>query len=428
MRAYRRLFAVGLLACLSAAAQDLADPDPKVRVKAARALAKNGSESIPRLLPLLKDATIDVRREAVRSIVAIGTHHSVDPLIQATRDNDPEVQARAVDGLVNFYLPGYVDTGSLQRLTSAVKRQFDRENTQVIEPYVAVRPEVIRAIAPLVKGGASMESRAGAARALGILRGQAALPDLLDALRIKDDAVIFESLIAIQKIRDVSAGPRIMFLLGDLAERVQVAAIETVGLLKTTDAVPDLKRVYGNSKSEKVRAKALGSLAMIADPSVKVLYQNGLTDKSDSVRASALEGFARLKDPGTKDSIERTFNSEKKMAPRLAAAFALVALGRTETSELSPLTYLVNSLTSRSYRDVARPYLTELAREAPVRNALYAYLKTGVRDEKIGIARVLAVSGDKQSLAALDALTKDSDVEVAQEAIRALRSLQARLG
>ena len=83
-------------------------------MKAARALAKSGSESIAQLVPLLKDSSVDVRREAVRSIVAIGTQHSLDPLIAATHDNDPEVQVRAVDGLVNFYVPGYIESGTFR--------------------------------------------------------------------------------------------------------------------------------------------------------------------------------------------------------------------------------------------------------------------------------------------------------------------------
>ena len=38
-----------------------------------------------------------------------------------------------------------------------------------------------------------------------------------------------------------------------------------------------------------------------------------------------------------------------------------------------------------------------------------------------------AVSGDKTSIAALDALTRDPDSEVAQESLRALRSLKTRI-
>ena len=81
------------------AAQDL-------RPKDVREIAKAGSNAIPKLQDLLKSPNLDVRIEVVRQITEIGTARSLDPLILATQDNDPEVQIRATDGLVNFYLPG----------------------------------------------------------------------------------------------------------------------------------------------------------------------------------------------------------------------------------------------------------------------------------------------------------------------------------
>src|SRR5438445_6931948 len=195
------------------------------RPKDVREMAKGGSNAIPQLQALLKNPDLDVRIEAVKSIVDIGTQRSLDPLIETTRDSDAEVQIHATDGLVNFYLPGYVRTGlsaKLQRVGKGIKGKFTDTNDQVIEPYVQVRPEVIAALGKLARGGISMESRANAARAVGILRGQAAIPDLLEAMKSKDDAVLYEALIAIQKIREPSAGPRIRYLLRDLDERVQI--------------------------------------------------------------------------------------------------------------------------------------------------------------------------------------------------------------
>jgi len=423
----RRITVLAVLVCAAVAAQDLNSSDPKQRAKAARELAKSGSEVIAQLTPLLKDPVSDVRIEAVRSIVTIGTQHSLQPLVEATRDNEPEVQLRATDGLVNFYLPGYMQTG-LSRLTASVRGRFDRENTQVIDPYITPRPEVIEALGRLAKGGTSMDVRANAARAIGILRGTAAVPDLIEALQSRDDNVLFEALIAFQKIRDESAGPRIVFLLRDLHERVQVAAIDTVGLLRTRQAVADLQRVYDNAGSDRVRRAALTSLSMLGDPASRPYFQRAFNDKNDGVRASAAEGFARLKNAADRPAIEKAFNGERKMAPRLALAFALVSLGDLQTAELSPLTYLVNTLNSRSYRNVAEPYLIEAARDAAVRNALYGYLKNGTRDEKTGLARVFAASGDSESVPQVQWMTKDPDPETAQEAIRALRTLQSRLG
>src|SRR5215467_12738392 len=82
-----------------------------MRPKDVREIAKAGSVALPKLGELLKHQDTAIRVEAVRQITDIGTLASLDLLVQATHDNDGEVQMRAVDGLVNFYVPGYVRTG-----------------------------------------------------------------------------------------------------------------------------------------------------------------------------------------------------------------------------------------------------------------------------------------------------------------------------
>jgi HEAT repeat protein len=421
-----RHFAAFLFAASCLFGQDLQSTEPKERIKAVRALRDSGSTAIATLTPLLSDPDRDVRLETVRSIVTIGTQHSLDPLVTATRDNDPEVQIRATDGLVNFFVPGYVATG-VARFSAAVRGRFDRENRDKVDPWVTVRPEVIEALGKLTRGGASMESRANAARAVGILRGKEAIPDLLEALQTKDTEVLFESLIALQKIGDTSAGPRVVSLLRDLVERVQVAAIETVGLLKTREAVSDLQRVFDSAKSAKVRRAALTSLAILADPNSRPYFDRGFEDKDDLVRAAAAEGYARLNQSSDVPKLQQAFDEEKKMPARLGAAFALVALGQTKTEEFSPLTYLVHTLNSRQYRGIAEAYLIELSKQAPVRGLIYPFIAQGTRDEKIGLARILAITGDRESIAQVEWISKDSDGEVASEGLRALKALRARV-
>ncbi len=145
--------------------------DAKARAKAVREYGKSGgSEIIPKLETYLSDPDVDVRREAVKAIVDIGTQRSLDPLVKATRDNDPEIQIRATDGLVNFYVPGYVKTGltaPLRRAGSSIKAKFTDTNDLVIDPYIQARPEVIAALGRVASGGASLEARANAARAAG---------------------------------------------------------------------------------------------------------------------------------------------------------------------------------------------------------------------------------------------------------------------
>src|SRR2546427_3963478 len=140
------LFAI----CLTAFAQNITKP------KDVRELAKNGGPgALPKLQEILKNPDLEIRIEAVKQIVDVGTARSIDPLLVATRDNDPEIQIRATDGLVNFYMPGYVKTGlssSIRRVGTSIKNHFTDTNDQVIDAYITVRPEVIDALGKLARG------------------------------------------------------------------------------------------------------------------------------------------------------------------------------------------------------------------------------------------------------------------------------------
>ena len=401
-----------------------------VRPKDVREIGKGGSAAIPRLQELLKNPSKDVRVEVVKQLTDIGTQRSLDPLIQATRDNDSEVQMRAVDGIVNFYYPGYVQTGfasSIKRVGTSIKGKFTDTNDQIIDPYVEVRPEAIAAMGALARGGSGMDARAAAARGLGVLRGRAAIPDLVDALHSKNTDVIYESLVALQKIRDESVGPRITFLLHDLDSKVQVAAVETTGLLRNKAAVPDLVDVFNRTRDAKVKRAALTAIAMLPEPKSRDLYLQYLRDKDEKLRGAAAEGLGRLRQPSDLPTLEQAWKDEGKTSPRLSMAFAQVMLGKTELSEFSPLQYLINTLNSSSYKGEAFPFLVELARNDQVRKALYRPMQTGTKDEKIGLAGVLARSGDQSSVPELQKLGNDPDPEVAKEALRSLRTLQSRL-
>jgi len=405
--------------------------DARQRARTARDLSREGAAAIPRLEAMLSDPVVEVRVEAVKSLVEIDTQYSLDPLIAATRDADAEVQVRATDGLVNYYLPGYVRIGltaSLRRAGSAMRARFTDTTGQVIDPHVQVRPEVIEALGGLASRSSSFEARANAARAVGILRGGAAVPKLVEALRnSKNDQVIFESLIALQKIRDPAAAPGITFLLKDLNEKIQIAALETTGLLRNREALPQMREALERTHSKEVRRAALTAIAMLPEEENRGLYDRYLDDKDDWVRAAALEGLARLRNPADLARIEKVFGEERKMSPRLSAAFALVALGKIEVSEFSPLQYLVNTLNSSGWRGVARAFLIELAREPRVRGPLHEATRRGTRDEKIYLAQILARSGEADSLPFIEALTTDTDTQVAREAIDALRALRSRL-
>ena len=144
------------------------------------------------------------------------------------------------------------------------------------------------------------------------------------------------------------------------------------------------------------------------------------------MRAAAAEGFARLGNPADLPVVKKAWDEETKTSPRLSLAFAQVAMGRTELSEFSPLQFLINNLNSSAFNGIARPFLVELARKEAVRQLLYGPLANGTKDEKIGLAYVLGLSGGPSSVAPLQKLGNDPDPEVAQAAVTAVRNLQAK--
>jgi HEAT repeat protein len=420
-----RLLIVAVLCVLRAGASPADTP------KDVRNTAKLGSRAVPQLTEYLSSPDVTVRIEAVKALTEIGGNTVLDPLIKATRDNDAEVQIRATDGLVNFYVPGYVKTGLASRISrvgTQIKSKFTDTNDQVIDTFIRVRPEVVTALGQLVRGGSSMDSRANAARAVGILRGREAVPELVNALRSKDSGIMYESLIALQKIRDPEAGPRIQFLLRDLDERVQLAAIQTTGVLANRDAVPELLRVFKETRSSKVKRAALQSLAMMPTPQSRPVFVQYLRDKDARTRAEAAEGLGRLRNASDSATVDAVYKDEDKTTARLSQAFALVMQGQSQLSEFSPLQYLINTLNSAAYQGEAFALLTEAARFPEVRALLYHPLEIGTRDEKIYLSRVLAASGDSEAVSHLEKLTRDPDAQVATEALKALRELRSRIG
>lgn len=416
------------LAGVSLFAQDLDSTDPKVRQKAVKELASgNGdqSQACQSLSSLVRDPSPDVRGEVVIALVKIGGQQCLEPLRQATKDADPDLQSAAVDGLVNFYIPGYVKFGWLNSAKSfgnQVTKRFSSPEPLVIEPSVRVMEADVAVIAPLVTGGSSMSSRANAARALGILRGAAGSPQLKTALASSNDkTIVIESLQALEKIGDLSAGPDVVKALSSPNSDVRAVAAHAAGQLQAKGGIADLSRLAKGDSSKTVRRAALVALAKIPENGEERTFLMFLRDKDEQLRAAAAEGMGRGGNVNDLSTINDAFAEEKKESARLSMAFAAVLLG-----DLNKTTYLVDGLDSSVHRGEARAFLIELARLPRVLAELYTPLTSGTRGQKIGLARVIASSGNSESVPHMQRLTNDPDTRVAQVAIRQLKNLQAR--
>jgi hypothetical protein len=152
-----------------------------------------------------------------------------------------------------------------------------------------------------------------------------------------------------------------------------------------------------------------------------------LKDKDEGMREAAAEGFGRLRNPADVPVIQAAYNDEAKRPVRVALAFALVMDGQTELSESSPLQYLINMLNQAANKNDAERFLIEIAKDPAIQAKLYAPMENGTKDEKIGLVHVMAKSGIKAAEAHVEVISRDPDKQVAEEGLRALRNLRARL-
>ncbi|MBI2819670.1 MAG: HEAT repeat domain-containing protein [Acidobacteria bacterium] len=407
------------------AENQLRDPDPKVRERAVRELGElNNPAYVPILGQVVRDPDEKVRMTVVKSLIRMGTEASLPPLCLAVRDGLPEIRYLAIDGIVNFYLPGYVDTGFGGLFRSVGQRfqsLFSDVDTAIADADTKLSPEVLDTLRKTVTGAPDMDTRVRAARALGILRAREAVPELIEAAFSNQVDLIAEVLRAFQKIQDTAVGPRIIFLLKYPQKSIQQRAATTLGLLRTHEAIPELRTVLENSGDKDVRIAALDALAFMPVPETAPLFQTYLEDREKRMRASAALALGRLQGANYSGLLMQARERERDAGVRLALAFSLVAHGKMEY-----LDELVSNLSSRVRVGEARPYLIELARQGPVRSALYPKLYSSDSDLRKNLCMVLAASGDSASISYLEVLLRDSNSEVVQEASRAIRILRSR--
>jgi HEAT repeat protein len=404
---------------------------PKQRVARVRELGKRDTAALADLAPYLRDSDRDVRLEAIKAVVRIDTRASLDALVAGTRDRDPEIRIRATDGIVNTYLPGYVANNSLSgnftRGFRHIKDFFSSRNDQVVDADVIIRPDAARALADEINDGFSFDASSNAALAAGILRARPAVPALIKGLKSKENDMIFECLVALQKIQDPSAGPAVGFLARDLDERIQITALETIGLLRSLDSAPDVRAALKGGKNLKIRRAAMEALAMLGIPGDRATFQRDADSGDTEMRAAALEGLGRIREPEDFRLLKAAYDeANADWRIHLAAAFALANQGKVDTEQFSPLPYLVESLNTKGRAETARAYLKELARHEDARASLVKLLPEATKEQKLELCSVFGASRSEDLLPALNKLSKDGDPDVAFAASKAIRILQAR--
>ncbi len=339
---------------------DLKSPKATTRKKAAKALGRTLSrDATPALLAAAGDRNLGVRTEVIKSLGLLRDMSAITILLTALNDPAHGVRQEAIIALVNLYTEQ--DAGFF--LTRQAKRLYTRLNPfsgpargdeTVIEPDVKVGPAVIDGIAERL-ADSNQSVRLYAAKALGVLRGQQAIPQMVDAMEVGSPGLRLAMLRSFYKIKDRSVDEHILAYLHDSDKNVRDEAILTLGLFKSRKALPQLQALYDRNPGAKLRLKSLEAISLIGDAGSLELFRRNLGDPDHRYRQFAAEGMARVGDGSMVEEASRTFLAEKKPSVQLALSFALFQLGRREY-----LDRLVASLSKRFLHNQAEAYLIEL--------------------------------------------------------------------
>ncbi|PYV02768.1 MAG: hypothetical protein DMG10_13575 [Acidobacteria bacterium] len=407
---------------------DLKNPNVTRRKDAAVLLGKSKSpRAVPALVEAANDRDASVRREIVLALDTLRDMRSLPAFLSLLNDSEKDIREKCIHGIINLYLPQ--ETGLVVRLTKVanlINPWSDEWADVVIEPGVTVDPAVTTALGQHLQDS-DEGIRVKAARALGILKGKEAIPQILQGLREdRSNTVRFEIIRSLRKIGDPSVGRELMNYLTYNDSKIRNEAVFTLGRFRYKEAAPELNRLYERESrlsrkemDKTFRARLLEALAFIAEPSSKELFVKEKQNPDDDIRLHANEGLARAGDPALVTEISRDRIHEKDPKVRTAEAFALYRMGRKEF-----LDEVVNSLADRHAHNEAKQYLVELRPdELP---DLYAQVRNQDVDVRESLAEVLGLVGDNGAIPYLQELSKDTRGQIAALANQGQRRIMAR--
>ena len=394
---------------------------PKERQAAAEQMAVLGnSAAIPQLAAALKkEPKSDVRASMIAALGRIRDRAAIPILSDTLRtDLDKDVRLQAIDSILRLYIP-IEDTGPVRTVFNRVKSVFSQPEAPVVGPQVQVDAAAKETLAAAMQKDFSDEVREEAARALGILKAKDQVPILImafqDPQNREHSGVRVQIAHTLGVIRDPAAGPAFEKAIHDSDPKVAQEAILGVGLVGYSPARAALEQIFRTDSNRTMKSRALEALSLMRDKGNTQLFESLLNDKNDYYRELSAEGLARLQ--YNANGWKQVYEQEKKPNVRNALAFGLAASGDADY-----MTDLANSLGTRQAYQV-EVYLYELGKYDGKLGDLYRYLKSPDPKVRAGVARIIGNIGDPSSVDQIQPLRNDSNADVVNEAVNALRKL-----
>ncbi len=336
---------------------------PAKQIIIADALGKIGGEEALKTLDLMRGAfKSNVRAAAMEAFARAADPQTVQMVLAAVHDGDPEVIWRAVYALEKF--------------------ETDRTASAVI-PLLEHKDATVRAFA---------------ARTLGKQKIDPAVGSLVATLDDDDIRVVINSINALGQILENSNNEDVMSTLGQILAKhpnhhARKAAATALGSMGNKNAQDYLVQSVLD-KSPGVRIESYKALAMVLDEHATPFIAGGLNDGQKLVRAAAIESYGIAED---KNRINYLIDITRKNKDPILRAAAVRSLSHFDEDEVEAC--LVEKLSDEDWV-VATEAVTGL----------------GAIDEKRTIPALIDTYGKR---------TDRLDVDVRLEILRVLKDFEA---
>lgn len=426
----------------------LADPSTTEELRVAMFDAVQdltGADSLPLLEAALVDESKHVRREAVRSLRDVDAPQSTDALIALINDPDDKVRSLAVRGLRERYpeLLRRVEEGELEVLPAllaawrAMGKKWDDEADviaislaqmgkplvgplvatlvpdepadDVVEVLARMGPEAAAAYEDLVAllDHPDPATCSAAARALGALDNEAAIPVLAERLSYDPQMGKSERKRA-QALQRAAAealgalGREALPVALDAARSsdptARVGGLLALGHIGGGRALSMLDRAV-EEKDDEVRKAAAEALELAAGSDVRRL-RHMLQNEDEGVRAKAVKGLGKLDDLRSLDLLLRAYGDPSDKVNRAVVAALAAREGERATSILIAAAAGGNTIAIRALE--AHPNPQAIPALAEALDAPWYDVYTAALETLRTYAEVL--TEDKEAMAALRAL------------------------
>ena len=240
--------------------EGLYDPHHNARRYTAYALGWLGMEareSVPALMPLLRDEHDEVRAAAAGALGGIADPIAVPALIAALDDKNDDVRTGAAIALGEIGAPAEAAVPVLIHRSKVVKIVMNRELKSIIRGLGGIgTPDVVPVLTEALKDSSAL-IRLTAVRALGDTGDPIAVPALIAALGDKNDDVRTGAAIALGEIGAPAkaAVPVLIDMLEQAGCIERSCIIQGLGGIGTPDVIPVLKDAL-NDESSQIRYTA----------------------------------------------------------------------------------------------------------------------------------------------------------------------------